>query len=105
MTLLVTVAALGLVQTSDDEAWLRLKARIESAPQPVATFIERRTGCNHWDGEVGSDEPAREEQVQRARKELRCDQLELDERALRLKYRMRAEVLRLLDDTKDLEPW
>jgi hypothetical protein len=99
------MAAVALLQSADDEAWLRLKDRIESARQPVATFIERRTGCNHWDGEVGSSEPAREEQVQQARKELRCDKIDADERALRMKYQIRSDVLRLLDDTRDLEPW
>jgi hypothetical protein len=105
MMLLAIMAAMTFAQAGDDEAWLKLKARIERAPQPIATFIERRTGCNHWDGEAGSDEPAREEQVQRARKDLRCNHLEADELELRTKYRMQADVLKLLDDTKDLMPW
>lgn len=45
---------------AEDEAWDHLKTRIELAPQEVATFIERRTGCNHFDGEAGSDYPERE---------------------------------------------
>ena len=90
---------------ADDERWEQLKDRIESAPVDVATFIERRTGCNHFDGEVGSEYPERERMIQDERKKLRCDEIGADERALRKEHRRSPEVLLLLDDTKHLLPW
>lgn len=91
--------------TADDDRWEQLKARIELAPREVATFIERRTGCNHFDGEVGSGYPERERMVQDERKKLRCDEIASDERALRKKHHESPEVLTLLCDTKNLLPW
>ena len=98
--MLLTVQAIP----AEDEAWLRLKSRIELAPQEIATFIERRTGCNHFDGEVGSDYPEREKQVQAARKELRCDDIEADTAGLQHKYRNNPDVLKLLAETEHLMP-
>jgi hypothetical protein len=88
-----------------DEAWEHLRAQIELAPQAVATFIERRTGCNHWDGEAGSSYSEREEQVQSERRKLRCDHIQSDAHRLEHRYRGRPEILRLLHDTADLDPW
>jgi len=103
--LIILTTALLLATLADDDAWDKLRTRIESAPQEVATFIERRTGCNHFDGEAGSDYPERERQIQNVRRELRCDEIDVDERALRVTHRDKSEVLQLLDDTKDLMPW
>jgi len=103
----ILALAFMLMQQSalDDESWERLKARIELAPQEVATFIERRTGCNHWNGETGGGFREREEQVQSERRKLRCDYIVSDTQRLRRKYRRRADVLKLIADTADLEPW
>ena len=98
---LLTAQAAELVE--DD--WDRLRPRIELAPQDVAKFIERRAGCNHFGGEVGSGDRGREKQVQDMLKKLRCSQLEMDERALRKVYSDKPDVLKLLDDTVDLMPW
>jgi hypothetical protein len=103
--MLLTIMAAGTLAPVDDEAWLILKDRIERAPQPVATFIERRTGCNHWNGKGGGGEPGREKQIERARKQLGCDQIDTDERSLRKRYRNLPDVLQLLNDTEDLMPW
>ena len=104
---MIIVASLLLAQPSaaEDEAWQVLKARIESAPQDIATFIERRTGCNHFDGEAGSGYAEREKQVQAARTELRCDDIETDTRALEDKYGKQPALLQLLEETEDLLPW
>jgi hypothetical protein len=91
--------------TPDEETWESLRARIETSPQEVATFIERRTGCNHFWGEVGSGNAEREQQIGDALGELRCAELEADEDALRDAHHDEPEVLKLLDDTKDLLPW
>ena len=104
---MTSVMLLLLAQPSpaEDQAWERLKARIESAPQEIATFVERRAGCNHFDGEVGSEYPERERQVQQARQELRCNNIESDTRAIQRKYKNTPDVLKLLDDTEHLRPW
>jgi hypothetical protein len=104
---MILALAFMLVQqsASDEESWERLKARIELAPQDVATFIERRTDCYHWNGEAGGGFREREEQVQSERRRLRCDYIASDTQKLRHKYRGRADVLELIADTADLEPW
>ena len=89
----------------NDSQWEQLKARIEAAPQVVGTFIERRNGCEYWDGEVNGTGDGRDQSIQRKRKKLRCDQIEQDERLLRNEYRKSLAILELLDDTKELGPW
>ena len=101
LALLVLLAA---QTTPNDEHWEQLKTRIRLAPHDVATFIERRTGCNHFDGEVGSGYPERERKVQDERKRLRCDQIEVDGQSLRKKYRDKSAVLRPLKQTEHLLP-
>ena len=82
-----------------------LQARIEHAPREVAKFVERRAACNHWDGEVGSGYLDREKQIQTERAKLRCNAIDADVTTLRKKYRKDSAVLKLLDDTQDLQPW
>ncbi len=89
----------------NDHRWEQLKARIETAPQRIATFIERRTGCNYWDGEFNGTGDGRDQTIQRERKKLRCDEIERDELMLRKSHRKDPSVLKLLDDTKELGPW
>jgi hypothetical protein len=103
--IVLSAVALGLGVTPEDESWGTLRARIEVSPQDVAAFIERRAGCNHFWGEVGSDNPDREQQIQDTLREMRCWDLETDERALRKAHHYKAEVVKLLDDTADLMPW
>ena len=79
-----------------------VKVRIESAPRDVAAFIDRRAGCNHFGGETGSGDPEREQQVLEAVTELRCDEIEADERSLQRAYREQSEVLDLLEQTRDV---
>jgi hypothetical protein len=74
------------------------------APQEVATFIERRAGCNHFSGEESYDRQ-RAEEIGRALRKLRCTDIESDERALRQIYHSRPIILQLLDDTRDLLGW
>jgi hypothetical protein len=102
--MLILAAALLLDVQDNDVTFSALRIRIESAPQGVATFIERRTGCQHFWGEV-SGNPERDAQVHEALEELRCDDIEADERTLRKAHQGKPEVLKLLDDTTDLMPW
>jgi hypothetical protein len=100
------VFLLVMAQTAAEDArWEQLRDRIEASPQPVATFIERRTACNYWDGEVNGTGDGRDQSIQMERKKLRCDEVERDERMLRKKHRKHPAVLKLLDDTKELDPW
>ena len=106
---MVVIFALALIlmqqPPAEDESWERLRQRIELAPQDVATFIERRTGCHHWDGEVGGGDRDREQQVQSERRKLGCDHIGSDTQALQAKYQRRPDVLQLISETADLEPW
>ena len=83
-----------------EESWEKLKVRIESAPQDVATFIKRRAGCNHFGGETGSGDPEREQQVPEDVTKLRCNEVEADERSLQRAYREQPKVLDLLKETR-----
>lgn len=103
--ILVLLTLLAQPATLEEEPWEALRARIETSPQDVATFIERRTGCNHFWSEAGSRYAERERQIQGMLKELRCNDLPADERALRKMHRDKPDVARLLDETKDLMPW
>ena len=94
-----------LQMPAEDEAWQKLKSRIELAPQDVATFIERRTGCNHFEGEVGGEYPEREAQLQSVLGELRCNDLEADARRLARKYKAQPRIVQLLAETEELMLW
>lgn len=103
--MLVAILLFAAQTLQDDDGWEHLRARIELAPQDVATFIERRTGCNHFEVEVGSGYPGRERMIQDERKKLRCDEIDADGQVLLKKYGKQPDVSQLLEDTKDLLPW
>lgn len=100
------LAALGLLmlQTPDEAERDALRMRVESSPREVAAFIERRAGCNHFQGEEPYDRQ-RAEEIGRALRELRCASIDADEQALRRTYRDQPAVLQLLHDTQDLLGW
>jgi hypothetical protein len=82
-----------------------LPSRIDRAPRDVVSFIERRVGCNHWEGEVFPDAFApRQREVQDMLRTNRCNWVARDARRLEAKYRDNAVVLSLLNDTADLLP-
>lgn len=71
-------AALALaLQTSEPDL-----ARFAPLPRDVVAFIERRTGCNHFAGEFNGDRSARDREVTRVMRELRCARLDADEARL-----------------------
>lgn len=90
-----------MLQSPDGAAWDALRARIETSPPDVATFIERRAGCNHFYGEEPYDHQ-RAEEIKRALRELRCASVDSDERDLRRKHRRQPVILQLLSDTRDI---
>ena len=77
-----------------------LAARVARQPARVKTFIDRRTGCNHWGGEEGYDAP-RKREIERAWRDLRCNALERDEAKLRRLYHDDPELIALLDAVRD----
>lgn len=84
-----------------DEAWEVLRARIESAPQAVATFIERRTTCN----DIRRDPHRDPALAARLQSQYRCASVAADGQALYRAYRARPQILRLLRDTENLRGW
>jgi hypothetical protein len=102
MTLAPLALILLLSPVEDDQEIFR--TRVESAPQKVATFIERRANCNHFTGEEPYD-AERAADLEKAIRELRCGRLSRDERRLARAYRDRPEILQLLKDTEDLLGW
>jgi hypothetical protein len=103
--MLAAVLFLAALAPANDEQWLQLKARIEAAPQDVATFIERRTGCNYWYGEVTGRGDGRDQSIRKQLRKLRCDTIGRDERALRKRHARSPAVLKLLNETTELDPW
>ena len=80
------------------------RTRVEGAPRKIAAFIERRAYCNHFLGEEPYDE-ARAAELEKAIRELRCKQIDRDERNLSRAYRNRPEIMRLLAETADAPGW
>jgi len=78
-------------------------ARDNHLPDDVRAFIDRRMGCNHWEGEEPFDAD-REREISAAVRDLGCDRLEKDEEALRRKYRAAGPVQKALTDAKDALP-
>ena len=76
-------------------------ARFGPLPRDVAAFIDRRTSCNHFAGEFNGDRSARDREVARAMRGLRCDQLDADEAALRRRHAKAPKVLQALNETRD----
>ena len=68
---------------------------LAKAPREIGVFMKRRAECDHWGGEEPYDKD-RLAEINRAVKPLRCDRLQADEKALRLKYVKRPAVLALL---------
>ena len=82
----------------------QFRAAVDKAPTDVRAFIQRRAGCNHFLGEEPYD-PERAAQISRAMRELRCQSLSRDERALRGAYRSSPATLKLIDQTADFLDW
>ena len=64
-----------------------------ATPRDVASYVDRREGCNHWAGEEGYD-AARRAEINKAIADMRCTALDRDERVLRYRYRHDPAALR-----------
>ena len=86
---LVVILALGLaapagaIDTAIENE--RLDAVLAAAPADVAELVRRTRGCNHFAGEPDYDKERRDF-LNKALTELKCDQLDAAEVALRRKY-------------------
>ena len=76
-------------------------ARFGPLPRDVVAFIERRTGCNHFAGEFNGDRSARDREVTRAMRELRCGRLEADETRLRRRHAAKPQAVNALTASRD----
>ena len=72
-------------------------------PSDVASYVDRREGCNHWAGEEGYD-AARRAEINKAIDDLRCTALNRDEKALRHRYRHNPAVLDEIKKARDANP-
>ncbi|GLS46433.1 hypothetical protein [Methylobacterium brachythecii] len=66
----------------------------------VASYVERRRGCNHWEGEDAYDAP-RGRDIATAIKTLGCERLHAEERCLRKLYQAKPEIRKAIDDPKN----
>lgn len=101
--MIVVLTLLVLMQPAQ-QGEEELRVRVDRAPPEVAAFIERRAGCNHWQGEEPYDRE-RAAEIAGTLRELRCGRIERDERALVRKYRNRSDVIQLLCETRDILGW
>jgi hypothetical protein len=73
-------------------------------PKSVRDLIDRRLGCNHWSGEDPHDDKERLAEILAAARELKCQSLDYDQRALEIRFRRQPKIVRLLKVSRDWEP-
>ena len=97
---LAVILALGLaapaVAIDDGSAQERRDAVLAAAPADVRDFVSRARGCAHWGGEEPYDKE-RAATISKAVTELKCDQLDAAEVALRRKYAGSSAAQQVLD--------
>jgi len=76
-------------------------SRFGPLPKDVVAFVERRTGCNHFAGEFNGDRSARDREVRRTMRELRCGVLERHEARLQRRHANNPQALTALAATRD----
>jgi len=67
-------------------------------PSDAREVAERYMGCQHFWGEVSGSGDERDREVAARLKELKCDQVEEDLRRVRVTYRDRPDILRILKE-------
>ncbi len=97
--ILASVIASAAVPTMD-AADARAHRELRAAPLAVRDFISRRAGCNHWGGEEPYDAD-RAAQIAAAVRELRCHDIEADERRIKRKYVKSRRLQWLMAATRD----
>jgi hypothetical protein len=97
---LAVILALGLAAPAvaiDTSIWKeRLDAVLAAAPPDVVAFVTRARGCKHFAGEPDYDKERRDF-LYKTLTELKCDQLDAAEVALRRKYAGSLPAQRALD--------
>ena len=68
-------------------------------PKDVANYLDRKTECDHWEGEEPYD-AARSDYLAQARHTNRCDDLVKDQKRLKAKYKKNSEILDALNSIK-----
>jgi len=94
----VIAVVLMLAAMADDAQDL---GRYGALPKDVAAFIQRREACNHFAGEFNGDRSARDREVTRTMRELRCGSLERDEARLQARHAKNPQAQRALVETRD----
>jgi hypothetical protein len=67
-------------------------------PKDARDVAERYMGCQHFWGEVGGSGDERDKWVAAQLTELKCDQVERDFAQIKVKYRDRPDILRILEE-------
>lgn len=75
---------------------VKFKALKAGVPAEVATYMDRRSGCNHWTGEEPYDAQRRAD-IEKAIAGLRCVSIDRDETDLRRRYATDPAVLAAMD--------
>jgi hypothetical protein len=70
-------------------------------PSEVAAYIDRRVGCNYWSSEPPYD-AERAAEIKKVLGDLKCQALTDDERSLRARFAASPNVLKALDEARDL---
>jgi len=99
MIALLALDLMGGAAGADVTSELRTLKR--GQPAPVAAFIDRTIGCNHFAGEDPYDAEHRAF-IAKAMRDLRCDRLDQDEAKLRRRYAHTPTVLQVLDRARAL---
>jgi hypothetical protein len=69
-------------------------------PAEISSFVDRRSGCEHWGGEEAYDD-ARGREIDAAMKKLDCVDIERDQARLRKRYAHSPAVLKILAQAPD----
>jgi hypothetical protein len=67
-------------------------------PSDAREVAERYMGCQHFWGEVSGTGDERDQEVATQLNKLKCDQVDEDLRRIRVKYRDRPDILRILKE-------
>jgi hypothetical protein len=95
-----TLALLLVAQGGEAE----LRARVAAQPEAVQRYVARRAMCNHWLGEPPYD-AGRRRDIERAVRQLGCENIGGEKAFLRRHFAGRAEILALLDEADDISGW
>lgn len=67
-------------------------------PHDARQVAERSVACKHFSGEANGTGDARDRDVARTLRRLRCDRVDNDMAAIKRKYRRNEDVLRILSE-------